>query len=94
MEVANRGQSKGVARNAWSGVGTPGDIADLLRIDTMAGIFDSLPGSNDPRQVMNFFTWDFQELIDRAEQLLRDGSHGDVVGDLSLIHISEPTRPR
>ena len=81
VEVANRGQSKGVARNAWSGVGTPGDIADLLRIDTMAGIFDSLPGSNDPRQVMNFFTWDFQELIDRAEQLLRDGSHGDVVGD-------------
>lgn len=81
VEVANRGQSKGVARNAWSGVGTPGDIADLLRIDTMAGIFDSLPGSNDPRQVMNFFTWDFQELIDRAEQLLREGSHGDVVGD-------------
>ena len=81
VEVSNRGQSKGVARNAWSGVGTPGDIADLLRIDSMAGIFNSLPGSNDPRQVMDFFTWDFQALIDRAEQLLRDGSHGDVVGD-------------
>ncbi len=81
VEVSNRGQSKGVVRNAWSGVGTPGDIADLLRIDSMAGIFDSLPGSNDPRQVMDFFTWDFQALIDRAEQLLRDGSHGDVVGD-------------
>ena len=81
VEVSNRGQSKGIARNAWSGVGTPGDIADLLRIDSMAGIFDSLPGSNDPRQVMDFFTWDFQALIDRAEQLLRDGSHGDVVGD-------------
>ena len=81
VEVSNRGQSKGVARNAWSGVGTPGDIADLLRIDSMVGIFDSLPGSNDPRQVMDFFTWDFQALIDRAEQLLRDGSHGDVVGD-------------
>ena len=81
VEVSNRGQSKGVARNAWSGVGTPGDIADLLRIDSMSGIFDSLPGSNDPRQVMDFFTWDFQALIDRAEQLLRDGFHGDVVGD-------------
>ena len=81
VEVSNRGQSKGVARNAWSGVGTPGDIADLLRIDSMAGIFDSLPGSNVPRQVMDFFTWDFQALIDRAEQLLRDGAHGDVVGD-------------
>ena len=81
VEVSNRGQSKGVTRNAWSGVGTPGDIADLLRIDSMAGIFDSLPGSNDPRQVMDFFTWDFQALIDRAEQLLRDGAHGDVVGD-------------
>ncbi len=81
VEVSNRGQSKGVARNAWSGVGTPGDIADLLRIDSMAGIFDSLPGSNDPRQVMDFFTWDFQALIDRAEQLLRDGAHGDIVGD-------------
>ena len=81
VEVSNRGQSKGITRNAWSGVGTPGDIADLLRIDSMAGIFNSLPGSNDPRQVMDFFTWDFQALIDRAEQLLRDGSHGDVVGD-------------
>ena len=30
VEVTNRGQSKGVGRNAWSGVGTPGDIADLL----------------------------------------------------------------
>ena len=53
-------------------IGTPGDIADLLRIDSMAGIFDSLPGNNDPRQVMDFFTWDFKALIDRAEQLLRD----------------------
>ena len=81
VEVANRGQSKGIARNAWSGVGVPGDISDLLTIDSIEGVFDGIPGSGDPRQVTDFFTWDFQALIDRAEQLLRDGSHGDVVGD-------------
>ncbi len=81
VEVSNRGQSKGVTRNAWSGVGVPGDIADLLSIDSIEGVFSGIQGSDDPRQVTDFFTWDFQALIDRAEQLLSEGSHGDVVGD-------------
>jgi TonB-dependent receptor len=81
VEVSNRGQSKGVARNAWSGVGVPGDIADLLVVDSMAGIYDGIAGSGDARQVTQFFTWDFEAMIDRSEQLLRDGAHGDVVGD-------------
>jgi len=81
VEVSNRGQSKGISRNAWSGVGEPGDIADLLSVDSIEGVFDGIDGSADPRQVTDFFTWDFQDLIDRAEQLLRDGAHGDVVGD-------------
>ena len=81
VEVSNRGQSKGISRNAWSGVGEPGDIADLLSVDSIEGVFDGIDGSDDPRQVTDFFTWDFQALIDRAEQLLRDGAHGDVVGD-------------
>ena len=81
VEVSNRGQSKGISRNAWSGVGEPGDIADLLSVDSIEGVFNGIDGSDDPRQVTDFFTWDFQALIDRAEQLLRDGDHGDVVGD-------------
>jgi TonB-dependent receptor len=28
IEVTNRGQSKGISRNTWSGVGDPGDISD------------------------------------------------------------------
>ena len=81
VEVTNRGQSTGVSRDSWSGVGTPGDIASLLSVDTIDGVFDGIEGSDDPRQVNEFFTWDFQALIDSAEQLLRDGAHGDVVGD-------------
>ena len=81
IEVTNRGQSKGISRNTWSGVGEPGDIADLLTIDSIADVYDTLEGSDDPRQVTEFFTWDFQALIDRSEELLQVGTHGDVDGD-------------
>lgn len=80
IEVTNRGQGRTVTRDSWSGVGEPGDIADLLTLDSIAGVYDSLEGSDDSRQVTQFFTWDFQAMIDRSEQLLRDGDHGDVVG--------------
>ena len=81
VEVKNRGQTKGISRDKWSGVGEPGDIADLLTIESIAGVYDTLEGSGDPRQVTEFFTWDFQALIDRSELLLQSGSHGDVEGD-------------
>ncbi len=51
VEVTNRGQSTGVSRDSWSGVGTPGDIASLLSVDTIDGVFDGIEGSDDPRQV-------------------------------------------
>ena len=81
VEVTNRGQSTGVSRNSWSGVGTPGDISDLLSVESIAGVFEGIEGSGDPRQVTEFFTWNFEEMIERGEQLLRDGAHGDVSGD-------------
>lgn len=81
VEVTNRGQSTSVQRNSWSGVGTPGDIADLLQVSTIDGVFDGIEGSDDPRQVTEFFTWNFEDMIERSEQLLRDGAHGDVSGD-------------
>ena len=81
VEVTNRGQSTSVQRNSWSGVGTPGDIADLLQVSSIDGVFDGIEGSDDPRQVTEFLTWDFEDMIERSEQLLRDGSHGDVSGD-------------
>lgn len=81
VEVTNRGQSTSVQRNSWSGVGTPGDISDLLRVSTIDGVFDGIEGSDDPRQVTEFFTWNFEDMIERSEQLLRDGAHGDVSGD-------------
>lgn len=80
VEVTNRGQSTGVSRDSWSGVGTPGDISDLLRVETIDGVFDGIEGSGDPRQVTEFFTWDFEDMIERGEQLLRDGQHGDISG--------------
>lgn len=80
VEVTNRGQSTGVNRDSWSGVGTPGDIADLLEIESIDGVFDDLIGGNDPRQVTEFFTWDFEQLIQRGEQLLGEGLHGNVSG--------------
>ena len=81
VEVTNRGQTKGISRDKWSGVGEPGDIADLLTVESIAGVYDTLEGSGDPRQVTEFFTWDFQALIDRSEELLQAGNHGDVDGD-------------
>ena len=81
VEVTNRGQTKGISRDKWSGVGEPGDIADLLTVESIAGVYDTLEGSGDPRQVTEFFTWDFQTLIDTSERLLQEGTHGDVDGD-------------
>lgn len=81
VEVTNRGQTKGISRDKWSGVGDPGDIADLLTVESIAGVYDTLEGSGDPRQVTEFFTWDFQTLIDTSEQLLQEGTHGDVDGN-------------
>jgi TonB-dependent receptor len=81
VEVTNRGQTKGISRDKWSGVGDPGDIKDLLTVESIAGVYDTLEGSGDPRQVTEFFTWDFQTLIDTSERLLQDGTHGDVEGD-------------
>jgi TonB-dependent receptor len=81
VEVTNRGQSTSVSRNAWSGVGQPGDIAELLRIESIDGVFDGIEGSDDPRQTKEFFSWDFEELIELGEQLLQSGDHGDVFGN-------------
>ena len=81
VEVTNRGQTKSISRDKWSGVGDPGDIADLLTVESIAGVYDTLEGSGDPRQVTEFFTWDFQALIDTSEQFLQGGTHGDVDGD-------------
>ncbi|MEW6997916.1 TonB-dependent receptor [Colwelliaceae bacterium BS250] len=78
VEVTNRGQNAWLSRNAWSGVGEPGDIADLLSIESIDGVFDGIEGSGDPRQTTDFFTWDFDDLITRGEQLLQAGEHGDV----------------
>lgn len=81
VEVTNRGQSAWVPRNAWSGLGSPGDISDLLRIASIDGVFDGIEGSGDPRQTTEFFTWDFDSLIERGEQLLKSGTHGTVEGN-------------
>ena len=77
IEVVNRGQNRGIGRNgnAWNGLGTPGDIADLLVVDSLQGVFDGIAGGNDPRQRNEFVTWDFQAMVDRGEQYLREGSH-------------------
>ncbi|WP_394175972.1 TonB-dependent receptor [Thalassotalea litorea] len=81
VKVTNRGQSAWVARNAWSGVGEPGDIADLLYIETLDGVFDGIKGSGDPRQTTEFVSWNHEALITRAEEMLQAGLHGNVVGD-------------
>lgn len=78
VEVTNRGQNAWLSRNAWSGVGEPGDIADLLSIESIDGVFDGIEGSGDPRQTTDFFTWNFDDLITRGEQLLQAGEHGNV----------------
>lgn len=81
VEVTNRDQSTSVSRDSWSGVGKPGDITDLLRTESIKGVFNGIEGSGDPRQVTDFFTWDFDALIERGEALLKSGEHGKVSGE-------------
>ncbi|QBY04476.1 TonB-dependent receptor [Thalassotalea sp. HSM 43] len=81
VEVDNAGRTAWVPRNAWSGLGEPGDIADLLSIESIDGVFDGIEGSNDPRMTTDYVTWDFDALIERGEQLLKSGYHGSVEGN-------------
>lgn len=75
VEVTNRSQSMSIQRNNWSGVGEPGDIADLLSFQTIDGVFDGLRGSGDPRQETLLYSWDFDALVERGEALITSGDH-------------------
>ncbi|MBU2984713.1 TonB-dependent receptor [Saccharophagus degradans] len=75
LEVKNRSQYTDIQRNNWSGVGEPGDIADLLSFESIDGVFDSLNGGGDPRQEALLYSWDFDALIERGEDLLISGDH-------------------
>jgi TonB-dependent receptor len=72
-DVDNRYASSTVQRDTWGGVGAPGDIADLLTPTSMAGWFDNIDGSDDPRRWTQMFAWDTRALIERARQLAANG---------------------
>ncbi len=72
-DVENRFASTTVQRDTWGGVGSDGDISDLLSPASMAGWFDELGGSDDPRRWTQLFTWDTRALIDRARELAASG---------------------
>ena len=77
-EVNNQSASSVVQRDAWSSAApwnTPlGGIADLLTPASMAGVFDEIPGGNDPRLQTDFFTWNMADVINRMTDLTNNGT--------------------
>ncbi len=72
-EVNNRTAGSVVQRDAWGGVTQPGAVADLMTPASMAGAFGKIPGGNDPRLQVDYFTFDMAEVIARTEALQASG---------------------
>ena len=72
-EVDNRAAQSVVQRDAWGGVTQAGAIADLMVPVNVGSSFDQIPGSGDPRQQRDFYTFNIQEVIARTEQLIASG---------------------
>ena len=72
-EVDNRSAGSVVQRDAWGGVSQPGAIADLLAPASSRGAFDQVPGGDDARRQVDYFTFDMAELVARTEALMASG---------------------
>ena len=72
-EVNNRSAGSVVQRDAWGGVTQPGAIADLLTPASAEDAFDEVPGGDDARRQVDFYTFDMAELISRTESLMASG---------------------
>lgn len=74
-----------VQRDSWSAQTPIGALSDLLTPASMAGSFDQINGSGDPRRQLDYFLWDMSDVIGRAEELIASGDMGIFVpgnGDL------------
>ena len=81
-EVDNRSASTTVQRDTWGGVGAPGDIADLLSPQSMAGWFDDIPGGSNPNRQAEILTFNPFQLIERAREM---AANGVMVSNLSTV---------
>ena len=72
-EVNNRSAGSVVQRDAWGGVTQPGAIADLLTPASAEDAFDEVPGGDDDRRQVDFYTFDMAEVIARTESLMASG---------------------
>ena len=72
-EVNNRSAGSVVQRDAWGGVTQPGAIADLLTPASAEDAFDEVPGGDDARRQVDFYTFDMAELVARTESLMASG---------------------
>ena len=72
-EVNNRSAGSVVQRDAWGGVTQPGAIADLLTPASAEDAFDEVPGGDDARRQVDFYTFDMAEVIARTESLMASG---------------------
>jgi TonB-dependent receptor len=86
-DVENQTQQATVQRDAWFANTAIGAISDLMTPASMAGAFDNIPGSSDPRRQLDYFSYDMSELIQRAEELIASGDMAIFVpgnGDLGI----------
>jgi len=66
-------QFSNVQRDAWFANTPIGALSDLLTPASMAGSFDQIDGSGDPRRQLDYFLWDMAEMIGRANELIASG---------------------
>jgi len=84
-DVDNRSAFSNVQRDSWSAQTPIGALSDLMTPASMAGAFNEIPGSGDPRRQLDYFLWDMEEVIGRAEELIASGDMAIAVpgnGDL------------
>ena len=72
-EVNNRSASSVVQRDAWGGVTQRGAIADLMVPASAEDAFDEVPGGDDQRRQVDYYTFDVGALIARTEALMASG---------------------
>ncbi len=62
--------------DTWGGAGPPSDIPDdIFSLETLPDKFPGLSGHNDPAMIQQFFTFDFEQMVDLINGLYGTCTH-------------------
>ena len=82
--------------DTWGGAGPPSDIPDdIFSLETLPDKFPGLSGHNDPAMIQQFFTFDFERMVDLINGLYGTCTHpltGTPTGEGCLAKFSVDRR--